>query len=129
MRCRELSRWLERLESLPPHQREQVKARLQELAGRDAVTELLEDRVDPPPCPPPSTAHRQHSTLQPRTFSVMAGTANGGRSRERKHDADISSVPVQRKRYNVNTRPLARNNRSWQMPAPFVPKGAARDYT
>lgn len=51
MRSRELNRWLERLASLTPHQREQVKAQLQDLAGRDAVTALLEERIVPTHCP------------------------------------------------------------------------------
>jgi len=51
MRSRELNRWLERLASLTPYQREQVKAHLQDLAGRDAVIELLEERATPTHCP------------------------------------------------------------------------------
>ena len=51
MRTRELNRWLGRLTHLTPHQREQVKAHLQDMAGRDAVSELLEERAAPTHCP------------------------------------------------------------------------------
>lgn len=49
MRSREWSPRLERQTSLTPRQREQVKAQLQGLAGRDAVSELLE-RITPTHC-------------------------------------------------------------------------------
>lgn len=51
MRTRELTRWLERLSSLTPHQRSQVQAQLQALAGQDAVTELLAPGTAPMQCP------------------------------------------------------------------------------
>lgn len=51
MRTRELNRWLERLGSLTPRQRKQVKAHLQDLAGRDAMSELLAKRAAPTHCP------------------------------------------------------------------------------
>lgn len=50
MRSGEWRCWLDRLASLTPGQREQVKAQLQDLAGRDAITEVLE-RVTPTHCP------------------------------------------------------------------------------
>ncbi|MFT4198740.1 MAG: hypothetical protein QM601_12700 [Pseudoxanthomonas sp.] len=51
MRPRELTGWLERLSSLTPHQRTQVQARLQALAGQDAVAELMVQRTPPTQCP------------------------------------------------------------------------------
>ncbi|EOG8236416.1 IS1595 family transposase [Pseudomonas aeruginosa] len=57
MRTRELTRWLDRLSSLTPHQRSQVQVRLQALAGQDAVTELLAQRAAPPQCPGCASAH------------------------------------------------------------------------
>lgn len=56
MRSREWSPRLERQTSLTPRQREQVKAQLQGLAGRDAVSELLE-RITPTHCSTCRGAH------------------------------------------------------------------------
>lgn len=44
MRTRELNRWLVGLASLTPYQRDQVKTHLKQLAGRDAVATLLQER-------------------------------------------------------------------------------------
>jgi transposase-like protein len=57
MRTRELTRWLERLSSLTPHQRSQVQAQLQVLAGQDAVTQLLAQRDAPAQCTGCTSAH------------------------------------------------------------------------
>ena len=95
MRTRELNRWLEQLASLTPHQRHQVTAQLQTLAGQDAVTELLQARAAPTHCPKCQGTHLvrngQAQGLQRfkcrgcgATFNGLTGTALAGlRHREK----------------------------------------------
>lgn len=86
MRTRELNRWLEQLVRLTPHQRSQVQARLQALAGQDAVAELMAQRTPPTQCPACQGTHLvrngQAGGLQRfkcrscgRTFNGLTGTA------------------------------------------------------